>query len=326
MTILVIGAGIIGTLYGWALSNGGHRVVHFLRPGRAARFSRNISMDVFDRRRGHKRYYRGQYLLTVTEAISPADQFELIVVPTKHYQLQEALTQIVPNAGQADFLMLTQNWQGTKDVDSMLPRSRYVYGDAKAGGTYAAGTLVATLSSIDVGAPEGDPTPLSKKVAAVFESASIPTTLHKTMLHYLWVQYAITGGLWPALVQAGSMDSVLRDSRAGKLAIKAVRECLEVVARRGVNLQDYPETGLFLTSSAIRQWIGMWKFRLALRYSEFAKRASAHALDDPTEIKVFYDDLVTTGRQLGVPMPVMSSYAQDIASFAKAKNRDSAIK
>jgi hypothetical protein len=66
------------------------------------------------------------------------------------------------------------------------------------------------------------------------------------MLHYLWVQYAITGGLWPALVQAGSFDALLSDRHAGATALTAARECLEVVRQRGVDLSGYPETKPFL--------------------------------------------------------------------------------
>jgi 2-dehydropantoate 2-reductase len=316
LKILVTGAGIIGTIYGWALSAGGHQVVHFVRPGRAARYGHGVPLDLFDRRKGQPRYFRGRYPLQATEAVSPADHYELILVPTKHYQVEAALTQLVPQAGDAIFLLLTQNWRGTKDVDALLPGARYLYGDAKAGGTYAAGTLVAALASVDLGPAEGGLTPLARQVAASLQGARIPTTLREDMLHYLWVQYAIVGGLWPALVRAGSIAAVLRDRRAGALALAAVRECLEVVARRGVNLRRYPETRLFLTSSALRRWLGMWLFKLTLRYSEFVKRCSAHALNDPTEIKVFYDDLLLTGRELGVPMPVMSGYGQDIGALA----------
>jgi 2-dehydropantoate 2-reductase len=313
--ILVIGAGIIGTIYGWALAEAGHRVVHLVRPGRAARLAGGVPVDVFDRRKGRRRYFRGRYRLDATESVSPADGYELVVVPTRHYQLEEALAQLVPAAGPADFLLLTQNWRGTAAVDAVLPRDRYVYGDAKAGGTFAAGTLVATLSSADVVPPEGAPTPLAGKVAALLESAAVTARVHADMLHYLWVQYAITGGLWPALVRAGGIDAALRDRRAGEAAMAAVRECLGVVARRGVDLGRYPETRLFLSRSALRRRLGMWLFRLTLLFSEYARRSSAHALDDPKEVKVFYDDLVTTGRQLGVSMPVMGGYAPDIARF-----------
>jgi len=319
MKILVTGAGIIGTIYGWALAQAGHDVVHFVRPGKAARFGRGVPMDVYDRRKGHKRYFRGEYAIKVTETISPSDQYDLVIVPTKHFQLEEALKQLVPLAGQADFLLLTQNWRGTEAIDAILPRARYVYGDAKAGGTFSSETLISTLASVDLGPPEGAVTALARKIAAVLEAASIRAVVREDMLRYLWVQYAITGGLWPALVRAGSMEAVLRDRDAGLSAMTAVRECLEVVSRRGVDLQGYPETKLFLASSWLRRRFGVWMFKLMLRYNEFVKRSSAHALRDPTEIKVFCDDLTRTGRQLGVPMPVMDSYAKDIAKFVGHK-------
>jgi hypothetical protein len=102
----------------------------------------------------------------------------------------------------------------------------------------------------------------------------------------------------------------------------AVRECLEVVARRGVNLANYPDTNLFLTSSWLRRRLGMWLFKLTLRFNEFAKRSSAHALEDPEEIKQFYDDLTATGHKLEVSMPVMDSYAQDMLLFPSGEARN----
>jgi 2-dehydropantoate 2-reductase len=205
--ILITGSGIIGTIYGWALSESGHAVVHWVRPGKVSRLAAGVRMDVFDRRKDHARYFRGLYSLSVTEIVSPSDRYELVVVPTKHYQLADALRALAPAAGQADFLLLTQNWRGTEDVDSILPRSRYLYGDAKAGGAYREGTLVSAVAGIDIGPAEGPPTPLTERVAAIFSSADVATRVHGDMLHYLWIQYAILAGLWPALVRAGSMDA-----------------------------------------------------------------------------------------------------------------------
>ena len=75
------------------------------------------------------------------------------------------------------------------------------------------------------------------------------------MLHYLWIQYAITGGLWAALMQAGNFDAIFTDSRESNAAFTAARECLEVVSRRGVVLSQYPEAAPFLTNSALRRRI-----------------------------------------------------------------------
>ncbi len=57
------------------------------------------------------------------------------------------------------------------DSNCILPRPRYVYGDAKAGGTFSEGELLATLSAIDIGPPEGEPSALAKKAADLFASA-----------------------------------------------------------------------------------------------------------------------------------------------------------
>jgi 2-dehydropantoate 2-reductase len=316
MRILIVGAGIVGAIYGWALSENGNHVIHLVRSGRGAALRDGVAVDVFDRRKGRKRNYRGLYKLEVVEALSPADSFELIIVPTKHYALAQTLEQIVPHEGAADFLLLTQNWSGTQVIDAILPRRRYVYGDAKAGGTVSGGKLFATLSAIDIGSPEGEPTLLAKKAAALFASAGMQALLHSDMLHYLWIQYAITAGLWAALVKAGSFEAILNDRTAGSAAITAARECLEVVKARGVEISQYPEASPFLTNSALRRRMYAWAMAWAFRHDEYTKRCSAHAFGDPIEVRTFYDDLIATGRDLGVSMPVMESYAEGVRRFA----------
>jgi len=145
MHVLVVGAGIIGSIYGWALAESGHRVVHLVRSGRAAALGGGLKLDVFDRCKGHKRNFRGLYRLTAVEAVSPTHSFELVIAPVKHYALVKTLKEVVPQVGCAEFLLLTQNWRGTNDIDPILPRTRYIYGDAKAGGSFHEGTLIASL-------------------------------------------------------------------------------------------------------------------------------------------------------------------------------------
>jgi 2-dehydropantoate 2-reductase len=318
MRVLVIGAGIIGSIYGWALAGSGHHIVHLVRSGRASALSGGLALDVFDRRKGHKRNFRGMYRLHAVETVSPRDNFELVVVPVKHYVLVQTLKEVVPKVGAAEFLLLTQNWRGTDDIDPILPRSRYIYGDAKAGGTFSEGTLLAALKAVDLGSPEGEPSALARKFERLFASADIQTRLHSDMLHYLWIQYAMTGGLWAALIQAGSMNAMLNAREATSTALRAGCECLEVVKRRGAVLSRYPETKPFLTNSALRKRVTIWMTRWMFRRDEYTKRCSAHAFGDPVEVKTFYDDLIATGHHLGVSMPVMDSYGRSIRQFATA--------
>lgn len=55
MRVLTVGAGVVGTIYGWALSEAGHDVVHLVRPGRAQALAGGIATDVLDKRPGHPR-------------------------------------------------------------------------------------------------------------------------------------------------------------------------------------------------------------------------------------------------------------------------------
>lgn len=109
MNVLVVGAGTVGTIHGWALAESGHHVVHLVRSGRAAALSNGLAIDLFDKRKGRKRSFRGLYKLTAVEALTTANSFELIIVPTKHYALAQTLGEIAPQAVTADFLLLTQS-------------------------------------------------------------------------------------------------------------------------------------------------------------------------------------------------------------------------
>jgi ketopantoate reductase len=67
MRVLVIGAGIIGAVYGWALADSGHDVVHLVRRGRAAALRNGLPVDMLYLRKAHKRHLHAVYKLAATE-------------------------------------------------------------------------------------------------------------------------------------------------------------------------------------------------------------------------------------------------------------------
>lgn len=317
MKTLIIGAGIIGTIYGWAFAEAGHEVVHLVRPGRAAQYQKSIPVDMYDVRKGHKRDYIGHYPIRVTESVRPEDGYEMVIVPIKHYHLLDTLRQVVPLTGQADYFLLTQNWDGPEAVNAILPASRYVYGDAKAGGKFdEQGTLVATIASVDIGQVEGKQTTCLEKVTTLCRSAQVEVTIQENILHYLWVQYALTGGLWPGLIRAGSFDAIFANRSIGEQAVHAARECLEIISRRGVDLKKYPETQMYMgAASPFGLWIAGLVLKAMFRFNKLVQRSSAHGLSDIEEVKAFYYDLLQTGRRLGVEMTALAAFEPDIQNF-----------
>jgi 2-dehydropantoate 2-reductase len=314
MKILVIGAGVIGTLYGWAARQNGNEVVHLLRPGRAERFCNGVQFDFYDQRTS--RASRGQFVypLQTSESLADVASCDLVIIPTKHYTLEQTLAQIAPLTRHTDTLLLTQNWQGTAALEPNLQPGHFCFGDAKAGGAYQSDPLVCTLKALDYGPLAGcGESTLAKCVAAFGEF--MPLRYHENMLHYLWVQYAITGGMWPILVREGSFQKVFARSQNILTAFHAVQECLQVAAARGVDLAQFPETNLYAHPSRLTLWLARTIMARQFTHSEYQKRCSLHALADPAEVQMFYGDLVGTGHRLGISMPVMDSFAPDMQCF-----------
>ena len=209
MHVLVVGAGIIGSIYGWALAESGHHVAHLVRSGRAAAFRDGLPLDVFDRRKGHKRNIRGLYRPDAVETLSPDRRLRI------GHRAGEALC-VGANpqgsrspSGAAEFLLLTQNWRGTSDIDPILPRTRYVYGDAKAGGTFSEGTLVAALKAIDFRLAGRRTFGTHKKSRALFPrpSATLLFPLHRFAFCARHHEGAIVGRI--AFLREGLLDGQL---------------------------------------------------------------------------------------------------------------------
>jgi ketopantoate reductase len=320
MNILIVGAGIIGSIYGWALSEAGNPVTHFVRPGKAAALSSGMPIDILDKRRHHPKRFVGLYQIRTIEAV-PAGGFDIVIVPTKPYQLGAALAQVSPQLPSASYLLLTQNWHGTTEIDRILASSSYLYGDAKAGGIFRGDTLVGALfPTLDIGLIHDKHSSALDLIASAFESADIQAIRQDNILQYIWVQYAINAGLWPALIRAGSLDRLLRNHQLGDQSLQAVKECLDVVTARGVGLRKYPDTRMFYNPTPIMRRVAGYAITMMFRFNEAVRRASAHALGDPQEIAAAYFDLLSTGRELGIPMPVMSSYEAEVRRFTGSQS------
>ena len=317
MKILVVGAGVVGSIFGWALTKSGHEVTHFVRPGRADRLAKGMPVDVLDRRPHYPEHVQEIYPIRASESIAGFESYDLVIVPTKHYTLESTLQQIAPLTRGVDTLLLTQNWQGTIAINHWLDPNHYIFGDAKAGGNLNNGSLTCALKAIDIGTPDVKPNDCLTQFVELFKDAKIPVHVQDQMMPYLWIQYAITGGLWPGLVRAGSFKNVLHGKQNKNLIFNSVRECLTVVEARGVNLAQFPSVEVYLNPTPITKWLASLAMTWMFTFDEYQKRCSLHALADPQEVHTFYYDLLNTGHELGVPMPAFEQYQPDMEHFTQ---------
>src|SRR5258706_7832926 len=126
MKTLIVGTGVIGVTYGWALSEAGHDVTHFVKSGRQEQLKEGVTLDLIDDRKRHKKINTAKYLPKYVESLAPNDHYELIILPLHFYQVEAALQTLVPLTGDAVFLDLGSNWNGTKEIEKLVPRERFL--------------------------------------------------------------------------------------------------------------------------------------------------------------------------------------------------------
>jgi ketopantoate reductase len=77
MKTKIVGTGVIGVIYGWALHAGGPDVTHFVRPGKKHLFSNGVDLDLLDERKGYPPKSTPQYPIRCVESISQTEEIVL---------------------------------------------------------------------------------------------------------------------------------------------------------------------------------------------------------------------------------------------------------
>lgn len=303
MRILMFGAGVINTLYGYALAQAGNDVTHYVRPGKKKLLQGGISLTFLDGRANPPKQESAHYDAKIVESLSNNDGYELVVVSVRHYQLDSVLPVLKDKIGNADILIFNGNWDGFGNLDNFFPRSQYLLGFPVAGGGYSGTTLDgALLDEIRLGELDGKSAPRLERIAKVFRDANIKVDMQADMQHWLWVHFAINSGIIGAAFKAGSAQKLLNSIPLLRTGILAGREALEVCRARGVSVERFEDAKSF----SLPVWLaaaGVWymmKSNLPAR-----KIMETHTAVD--ELQVIYRDVLKSGDALGVDMPHFKS-------------------
>ncbi|WKZ47117.1 MAG: 2-dehydropantoate 2-reductase N-terminal domain-containing protein [Anaerolineales bacterium] len=300
MKTLIVGAGVIGVIYGWALTEAGVDVTHFVRNGKKDKFKDGVTLDLLDERKGHVKNNVAKYAPRCVEEISPADGYELIIVPTNSYQTEEVVKTLVPVSGNALFFIFAANWEGADFIDRLLPRERYLMGYPDGGGTIRNGAYWTNLGGeVHLGEVDGEPSGKLEMVKALFARADIQPDVQENILHWLWLHNAMSIGIWAGFAKYREVKPFLKDADLLRECYASTKELLELCARRGVDLKKYPEVGTF----NLPVWAFIPLFRLLYTYNKSMQRFTAHAADSLQEARENLSSIMQTADELHFDMP-----------------------
>lgn len=301
MKILIVGTGVIGTLYAQALSNK-NEVIHFVRKNKFNDVNnKTIPFDIIDERESKKNMYtKGEYTYRCVTKIDC--NYDLIIVPVNTYQLYETLKTLTKEAPNANYLIFTLNWEGTRQIDNILNKDNYIMGYSGGGGTFKGELLFGNIGNdVMLGSVYENQKPLFNNTARMFKECSIIPKIPENVLHWLWIHNVDSAPLGVGLSQYNSLNECIKDKKLTKICFKAMGEGYKICKKRGVNLTDFPETKM----TKIPFFILYRMFKHNFEKNPIMQRYTAHAVLAIDEMKSNFKQIFDTGKELGMNMPNM---------------------
>lgn len=301
MNILILGAGVLGSMYAGLLSEGGHDVTVLARGKRLAEI-REHGIELQELGAQQPRTVR----VAVIERLDEDASFDLVLVLVRADQLSGVLPILAASRGTPNVLFLMNNPDGPDAAVGALGAERVLQGFPCAGGMregrvvhyvrHRDGTPIPTT----IGEPSGERTDRLTSIARAFEQAGLPVTIERNIDAWLKTHAALVLPGAPALrIVGGSNYDLAEDTDTLRLVVAAIREGLRVVRALGHPLRPW--------HVQLIEWmpvaVSVWALRKVFR-SKFAEIALAgHAQAARGEIDAIMARLRDFGRQRGVPMP-----------------------
>jgi len=295
MRILVVGAGATGGLFGARLARAGRDVTFLVRPNRAAQLRE---------RRLHVVSPLGDFSITpqLAERGTIEGPYDLVLLGLKAYQLNDAIADFAPAVGETSAILPMLN--GMKHLETLADR----FGkQAVLGGVCIvsstldeAGRIVQLheAQALVYGEQSGETTARITAIDAELADAGFGATLSPHILRDMWEKWRFLATLAASnVLMRGNVDQIVQAGGAPTVAA-IFAECTALARAAGYEptgglvgnaLERLTTPGLPLTASMYRDMLGG------------ARVEADHILGD----------LVTRGRALGVPTPLLeAAYVQ----------------
>ena len=297
MRILVLGAGVIGSVYAGKLLEAGHEVVLLARGSRLADLqSHGLLLE--DAQSGN----RTAQSVVVTNELASDDRFDLVLVPVRSEQLASTLTVLTAMTDGSDVLFFGNTGNRAAELAAALGE-RALFGFPAAGGTRDGPTIEYVLIRAQktmLGEPDGTTTSRIRDLQHVLDGAGFPTLISADIHAWLLGHAAFVVPIAFALYRVGIDAPVLAaDPAAMRLMVLATREAFS--ALRATGNEEIPTNLLALYRLPTVLVIAYW--RRVLNSARGELWFGAHSRAAPAEMHALARDLQEAMRDTGRQTP-----------------------
>ncbi|MDR3141173.1 MAG: ketopantoate reductase family protein [Tannerellaceae bacterium] len=309
MKILIYGAGIVGSAYGWQLSEAGHEVTVLVRPEKKQTVKeKGICIHCTDFRGGQKKIKEVVFRPDVIDSLSADNPFEYIIVTTNNLHLNEILPVLSASAGKAHILFFQNMWvNDLAMIETCLSREQYFFGfPFMTGGGRDADGIHSVISGLKqshtpLGELNGETSVRVQKIAGALEKANLKPVAYNHIKSWLITHYAVAAGLSAGIMKAKSGQNFAGNSTILKETIKAIREGLEVCRKSGINPK---------AEKAARLYYLPFFIAIPIAKKVYSNEAlclmfDGHTQHSPGEIKRMVEDIIADGERYNVEVPIL---------------------
>lgn len=300
MKVLIIGKGVIGTIYGWLFQNHGFEIVHYSRNTKKNPHH-SVQIDIFDK--NNKLPVQAEYVYNITDSLHV--DCDLIFISVRHYHLKEALESL-PEFN-VPILIFGNVWESLEEVRSKFRKTdKLFFGMPRAGGSIQNGKLVGAVLK-EVVLEDREQNSDFQKILNLFEKSKRKIQKISKMQDWYWTHMATTtawicGGVRAKgfLPFANSYDSI-------KDALKVGKEAIDIAKKRGADISVCEDSKPFL----IPTWFSALIVKLVLQQDATIRISEGHGEYAPDEMTKIYEDVLEMGKKLKCKIENLLSYQED---------------
>ncbi len=316
LSVLVFGAGAIGTYFGGSLALAGHNVVFVEQPKMVSELrERGLRLDLtIDKRRKTQDAFvvepRSFVIEPSLEEALKFGPFDVALFALKSFDTDAALEGIKSFADKLPpILCLSNGVENEQSISRMFGIDKVIYGTVTTAiGRRGAGDIVLEkLRGMGVAAGH----PLSEKLVAVLEGAYLNCRLYPEPHSMKWSKMLtnLVSNPTSAILNMTAAQ-VFAYRKLYKLEIEMLKECLAVMKAQGLEVVDLPGTPVKLLALATKfpLWLSKPFLSRAAGSGRGAKMPSFH-IDlysgrGKSEVEYLHGAVVREGKKRGIPTPV----------------------
>jgi 2-dehydropantoate 2-reductase len=298
MRILVVGAGVIGSVYAGKLLQAGHEVVLFAR-GRRLLDLQTYGLILEDAESG----LRTELRASAIGELVPDDGYDLVLVPVRSEQLVSTLPILFAIREDSDVLFFGNTAGHQAELVATLGE-RVLFGFPAVGGVRDGPVVRYVLirqQRTMLGEANGTTTQRLRRLREVFSDAGFPTRISAQIDGWMFGHTAFVVPIGFALDRVGNDAAKLAaEPRTMALMVRATREAFRALGASGHAEIPRNLRILYLwlpTAFVVRYWRGV------LASSRGELWFGAHSRAAPEEMRALADELRTALREVGRPTP-----------------------